>query len=139
MLARIGKLYEIEGGLRGQPPDVRQAVRQLRSRPLVEDLHLWLQDHLPRVPGWTDLAKASEPGASSPLTFPPIGRLPSAVSAAGSHQLCPSKPLVSSQALPTTSWVLPSSIGTCRGIYSTAFPARLAPSEKPALPWPARL
>ena len=37
---------------------MRQAVRQLRSRPLVEDLHLWLQDHLPRVPGWTDLAKA---------------------------------------------------------------------------------
>ena len=58
VLARIGKLYEIEGEIRGQPPDVRQAVRQLRSRPLVEDLHLWLQDHLPRVPGWTDLAKA---------------------------------------------------------------------------------
>jgi transposase len=58
VLARIAKLYEIEGDIRGQPPDVRQAVRQLRSRPLVEDLHLWLQDHLPRVPGWTDLAKA---------------------------------------------------------------------------------
>ncbi len=58
VLARIAKLYEIEAGIRGQPPDVRQAVRQLRSRPLVEDLHLWLQDHLPRLPGWTDLAKA---------------------------------------------------------------------------------
>ena len=58
MLARIAKLYEIEADIRGQPPDVRQAVRQLRSRPLVEDLHLWLQDHLPRVPGWSDLAKA---------------------------------------------------------------------------------
>jgi hypothetical protein len=58
VLARIAKLYEIEGDIRGQPPDVRQAARQLRSRPLVEDLHLWLQDHLPRVPGWTDLAKA---------------------------------------------------------------------------------
>jgi transposase len=58
VLARIGKLYEIEAGIRGQPPDVRQAVRQLRSRPLVEDLHRWLQDHLPRVPGWPDLAKA---------------------------------------------------------------------------------
>ena len=58
VLARIGKLYEIEGGIRGQPPDLRQSVRQLRSRPLVEDLHLWLQDHLPRVPGWRDLAKA---------------------------------------------------------------------------------
>ena len=58
VLARIAKLYEIEAGIRGQPPDVRKAVRQLRSRPLVEELHLWLQDHLPRVPGWSDLAKA---------------------------------------------------------------------------------
>jgi hypothetical protein len=37
---------------------VRQAVRQLRSRPLVEQLHLWLQDHVPRLPAWSDLAKA---------------------------------------------------------------------------------
>src|SRR5207248_6332037 len=58
VLARIAKLYEIEGEIRGQPPDVRQAVRQLRSRPLVEDLRLWLQDHVQRVPGWSDLAKA---------------------------------------------------------------------------------
>src|SRR5438309_1633970 len=58
VLARIAKLYEIEAAIRGQPPDRRQTVRQLRSRPLVEDLHLWLQDHLPRIPGWSDLAKA---------------------------------------------------------------------------------
>ena len=58
VLARIAKLYEIEAGIRGQPPDERRAVRQLRSRPLVEELHLWLQDHVPRVPGWSDLAKA---------------------------------------------------------------------------------
>jgi transposase len=58
VLARIGKLYEIEAEIRGQPPDVRQAVRQLRSRPLTEALHRWLQDHLPRLPGWSDLAKA---------------------------------------------------------------------------------
>jgi transposase len=58
VLARIAKLYEIEAGIRGQPPDARRAVRQLRSRPLVEDLRTWLENHLPRVPGWTDLAKA---------------------------------------------------------------------------------
>jgi hypothetical protein len=58
VLARIANLYAIEADIRGQPPDVRQAVRQVRSRPLVEQLHLWLQDHLPRVPGWSDLAKA---------------------------------------------------------------------------------
>ena len=38
MLARIAKLYEIEGEIRGQPPDLRKAVRQLRSEPLVVDL-----------------------------------------------------------------------------------------------------
>jgi transposase len=58
VLARIANLYAIEADIRGQPPDVRHAVRQVRSRPLVEDLHLWLQDRLPRVPGWSDLAKA---------------------------------------------------------------------------------
>jgi transposase len=58
VLARIAKLYEIEGDIRGQPPDLRKAVRQLRSRPLVEALHIWLQEHLTRVPGWSDLAKA---------------------------------------------------------------------------------
>ena len=58
VLARIAKLYAIEADIRGQPPDVRRAVRQLRSRPLVETLHVWLQDHVPRVPGWSDLAKA---------------------------------------------------------------------------------
>ncbi len=44
--------------IRGQPPDVRKAVRHLRSRPLVDALQIWLQEHLPRVPGWSDLAKA---------------------------------------------------------------------------------
>jgi transposase len=58
VLARIGRLYEIEAEIRGKPPDVRQAVRQQRCRPLVEDLHKWLQNQLPRVPGWSDLAKA---------------------------------------------------------------------------------
>jgi hypothetical protein len=31
---------------------------------------------------------ALSPGHASPLTFPPIGRLPSAISAAGFHQFC---------------------------------------------------
>ena len=38
MLARIAQLYEIEGDIRGQPLDLRKAVRQLRSRPLAEAL-----------------------------------------------------------------------------------------------------
>jgi transposase len=58
VLARIAKLYEIEAEIRGQPSDIRQVVRQRRSRPLVEDLQRWLHEHLPRLPGWSDLAKA---------------------------------------------------------------------------------
>jgi transposase len=58
VLARIAKLYAIEADVRGQRADVRRAVRQERSRPLVEDLHRWLHDRLPRLPGWSDLAKA---------------------------------------------------------------------------------
>jgi len=57
-LARIGKLYAIEAEIRGQPAEVRRAVRQERSRPLVEALHQWFQEQVPRVPGWSDLAKA---------------------------------------------------------------------------------
>ena len=37
---------------------MRRAVRQQRSRPIVEELHVWLQEHLTRVPGWSPLAKA---------------------------------------------------------------------------------
>jgi transposase len=58
VLARVGELYAIEGDIRGQPAEARRAVRQLRSRPIVEELHIWLQEHLPRVPGWSPLAKA---------------------------------------------------------------------------------
>ena len=58
VLARIATLYEIEAEVRGQPADVRRAIRQERSRPLVEHLQHWLQEHLPRLPGWSDLAKA---------------------------------------------------------------------------------
>ena len=56
--ARIAKLDEIAAEIRGQPPDVRHSTRQQRSRPVVVDLRGRLEDHLPRVPGWTDLAKA---------------------------------------------------------------------------------
>ncbi len=45
-------------GPRGRPPAPGLQVRQVRSRPRVEGLQLWLQDRLPRVPGWSDLAKA---------------------------------------------------------------------------------
>lgn len=57
-LARIGKLYEIEAEIRGHPAEHRRAVRQERSRPIVEALHAWLQEQLPRLSGSSPLAKA---------------------------------------------------------------------------------
>jgi transposase len=57
-LARIGKLYDIEAEIRGHPADHRRVVRQQRSRPVVEALHAWLQEQLPRLSGSSPLAIA---------------------------------------------------------------------------------
>jgi len=57
-LSRIRTLYAIEAEIRGQPAEHRRRVRQERSRPIVEALHDWLEDHLPRVSGASDLALA---------------------------------------------------------------------------------
>ncbi len=55
---QIGKLFDIEREIRGRPPDERQRVRQERSRPIVEEMHDWLQEQLRRLPGWARLAEA---------------------------------------------------------------------------------
>jgi transposase len=58
LLARVASLYEIEAEIRGSPAEHRRAVRDARSRPIVEALHVWLEEQLPRLPGSSDLAKA---------------------------------------------------------------------------------
>ena len=58
VLARIRALYAIEAEIRGHPAEHRRRVRQERSRPIVEALHAWMEDHLPRVSGASDLALA---------------------------------------------------------------------------------
>ena len=58
VLARIRTLYRIEAEIRGQPAEHRRRERQERSRPIVEALHVWLEDYLPRVSGVSDLAIA---------------------------------------------------------------------------------
>ena len=58
VLARIRELYAIETEIRGSPAEHRRRVRQERSRPIVEALHAWLQDHVGRVSAASDLAKA---------------------------------------------------------------------------------
>jgi transposase len=58
VLAEIARLYAIEAEIRGQSAERRRDVRQERSRPIVEALHVWMLDHVERVSGVSDLAKA---------------------------------------------------------------------------------
>ncbi|MBV8573603.1 MAG: IS66 family transposase [Acetobacteraceae bacterium] len=58
VLARVAALYAIEAEVRGRPAEHRRRIRHERSRPIVEALHGWLQDHVERVSGSSDLAKA---------------------------------------------------------------------------------
>jgi transposase len=58
VLAKVGELYAIEAEIRGKTAAHRRQVRQERSRPIVEALHAWLQDHVGRVSAVSDLAKA---------------------------------------------------------------------------------
>jgi len=57
-LQRIAALYAIEAEIRGKTPEIRLAVRQARSRPLVEALSAWLEAQLARLPGGSPTGKA---------------------------------------------------------------------------------
>jgi transposase len=57
-LRRYAELYAIEADLRGCPADLRQRVRQERSRPLIDDFEAWLKQQLQLISGGSDLAKA---------------------------------------------------------------------------------
>lgn len=57
-LQRIAALYAIEAELRGKPADIRRAVRQERSRPLIDDLFAWFSAQMARLPGSSPTAEA---------------------------------------------------------------------------------
>src|SRR5436305_5936024 len=57
-LRRTGELYKIETEIRGRPAEERRAVRQERSKPLVDAMHTWLTAQLERVSGKSGLAEA---------------------------------------------------------------------------------
>ena len=57
-LDRIGALYAIEKEIRGRSPDERRSVRQERSRPVLDALHLWLQQTLSTLSQKSATAKA---------------------------------------------------------------------------------
>ena len=67
-LDRIGKLYDIEREIAGQPTEVRLRARQTKSKPKAEALRQWAEQQLTRIPGKGDLAKAFRYG---------LGRWPS--------------------------------------------------------------
>jgi len=58
VLGRVASLYAIAAEIRGQPAECRRQVGQQRSRPIVEALPDWLHNHIDKVSGASDLAKA---------------------------------------------------------------------------------
>ncbi len=58
VLALIAELYRIEQEIRGQPPDRRRDERRERSRPVLDELHRFLCEHLRKVPGSSVIAEA---------------------------------------------------------------------------------
>ena len=46
---RIDELFDIEREINGKPPDERKAVRQEKSKPLVEALEVWLREQRARL------------------------------------------------------------------------------------------
>ena len=55
---RIDVLFAIEREINGQPHEVRRAVRQQRSVPLMAELEIWMKSERARVSRHTDVAKA---------------------------------------------------------------------------------
>ena len=68
-LDRIGKLYDIERDINGQPADVRHATRQKLTQPKVMAFFAWSEQQLLRIPGKSDLAKAFRYGLARQEAF----------------------------------------------------------------------
>ena len=57
-LQRIRALYKIEDDIRGQAPEHRQAQRQARAGPLLQQMRQWLEGLIGRVSAKSDIAQA---------------------------------------------------------------------------------
>ena len=55
---RIDAIFDVEREINGMDADARHAVRQERSRPLIEALHDWLLDERARMSKHNSVAKA---------------------------------------------------------------------------------
>jgi hypothetical protein len=90
-LVRIAALYAIEADIRGLAADERRQARQRRTKPLVDDLRLWLEAQFAAVSGKSTIAGAiryaspreSRTSAASPsLHHPQHSREPPHIHAA---------------------------------------------------------
>ncbi|MBK6867157.1 MAG: IS66 family transposase [Burkholderiales bacterium] len=61
-LAQFGKVYDIEREIKDATADERRAVRQQRTRPLIDVLHQWMTLQRQKVPGNSATAKALDYG-----------------------------------------------------------------------------
>jgi transposase len=57
-LERIAQLYGIEQEIRGRSPAERREVRQVRSQPLLEAMHIWLKATVAKLSQKSDVAVA---------------------------------------------------------------------------------
>jgi len=57
-IQRIGALYDIEREIRGKPTELRHQIRQTQARPLIEELHVWMNKTLARISRKSDTAVA---------------------------------------------------------------------------------
>jgi transposase len=57
-LERIAQLYAIESDIRGRSPAERRAIREARSRPLLEAMHTWLKATTAKMSRKSDVALA---------------------------------------------------------------------------------
>ncbi len=57
-IKRIAALYAVEKEIKGKPPDIRKAVRQAQSKPLLGELGQWLKETQNTISGKSPLAAA---------------------------------------------------------------------------------
>lgn len=57
-IKRIAQLYAVEKAARGLSPDERASLRQRDAKPVFDNIEVWLNVQLSRIPGKSELAKA---------------------------------------------------------------------------------
>lgn len=57
-IQRIARLYAVENEVRNRPPDRRRDIRQLKAKPIFDELMDWLGEMLDRVSGKSKIAAA---------------------------------------------------------------------------------